>query len=79
MTLPKTKSVPSNQNPRRMILFGKPKTGKTTALAGLDNLLILDTEDGVKYLSCFAVSAKTVEEFGLIAKAITEEKEKTGQ
>lgn len=37
-------------NPRRLLLFSQTKTGKTTLLSGLDNCLIIDTEDGSGYI-----------------------------
>lgn len=40
--LPKTKIPAETQDPKYLILFGLPKVGKTTALASLENNLILD-------------------------------------
>jgi transcription termination factor Rho len=45
-----TGKVPAQAlSPRNLIIFSKPKTGKTTLLSQLDNCLILDLEQGSKY------------------------------
>lgn len=44
-------------NASTMILFGKEKCGKTTALSQLENCLIIDTEKGSKKLACYAILA----------------------
>lgn len=53
--LPTQKINASRKNPRKIILFGKPKTGKSTALANLDNCLILDLEGGTDYLNALKI------------------------
>lgn len=70
--LPTEKSEPLSDNPKFLILFGKPKSGKTTVLAGLDNCLIVDLEDGSDYVKCMNVKTHSVEELREIAKAIKE-------
>lgn len=42
-------------NPSSMILFGKEKCGKTTALTSLPNCLIIDTEKGTKKARALAM------------------------
>jgi len=49
--LPIKKQEPVQVNPKKLILFSQPKTGKTEALSRLDNNLILDLEDGAGYVS----------------------------
>ena len=47
-----TKKVESTRvNPKTMVIFGKPKTGKTTILSELDNCLIIDLEGGSDFVS----------------------------
>ena len=47
-----TKKVEANRvNPKTMVIFGKPKTGKTTILSELDNCLIIDVEEGSDFVS----------------------------
>lgn len=38
-------------NPKKMLLFSSPKAGKTTAVSGLDNALIIDLEDGSSFIT----------------------------
>ncbi len=72
MNLPTIKSKPSTSNPKLLIIFGKPKSGKTTAVAGLDNNLIIDLEDGSNYVECMSIKAKSIDELKQIAVAIKE-------
>lgn len=53
--LPKEKIKAERVNPRKIILFGKPKIGKTTAVANLENALILDLEGGTDYLDALKI------------------------
>jgi len=53
--LPLEKIKATRKNPRQLILFGKPKIGKTTALSQLDNCLIIDLEGGTEYLDALKV------------------------
>lgn len=48
----------------------KSKIGKSTALANLENNLIIDMESGYKYINALKVEAKTVNDLKEIAKAI---------
>lgn len=50
MELPKEKIKASRLNPRTMVIFGQPKTGKSTISAGLDNCLNIDLEGGTDFL-----------------------------
>ena len=58
--LPKTKTKASRINPRKIILFGKPKIGKSTALANLDDCLILDLEGGTDYLDALKIDVMQI-------------------
>ena len=66
-------------NPRFLIIFGKPKSGKTTAVAALDNNLIIDLEGGSEFLSALSIQARNINDLGEISKAIQEEINKTGK
>lgn len=46
--LPKKKLKPTRTSPKTMVLYGKPKIGKTTCVAGLENNLIIDFENGAE-------------------------------
>ena len=58
--LPKTKTAPTQLNPNKLILFSSPKAGKTSALAMLDNNLILDLEDGAGYVNALKINVKEI-------------------
>jgi energy-coupling factor transporter ATP-binding protein EcfA2 len=70
--LPTSKVAPQMKSPKVLIIFSKPKTGKTKLLAALDNCLILDLEKGTKYIDALKVEAETFEEIREIGKAIKE-------
>lgn len=50
LTLPKQKVKATRVNPGSMILFSLPKAGKTTAVAALENCLIIDLEEGSNFV-----------------------------
>lgn len=77
LILPKEKNKPKVNNPRFLILFGRPKSGKTTLLSKLDNCLIIDLEGGSEFLEALSIQARTIEDLGNISKAINEEIAKT--
>lgn len=70
--LPTEKRDAISKNPRFLVYFGKPKTGKTTLAAALENNLIIDLEEGAYHLNALTISAKNVGELSEIAKAISE-------
>lgn len=70
LVLPTKRSKVKTENPKFMILFGKPKSGKTTILAGLDDCLIIDLEDGTDYVEALSLKASNMKELGDIANAI---------
>lgn len=78
LTLP-TKQVPASKfNPKRVVIYGQAKIGKSSMLAQLENNLIIDTEGGTEYMDAMAVQARTVEDLGKIAQAIREKNEEVG-
>lgn len=50
IVLPTSISKPKTVNPRTMVLYGKPKVGKTTAAAKLPNCLLVDVEKGSDFI-----------------------------
>lgn len=50
ITLPMSPIISELESPKRLIIFSKPKVGKSTALAQLEKCLILDFEEGTDYL-----------------------------
>lgn len=79
LILPKEKSTPKINNPKFLILFGRPKAGKSTLMASLENNLIIDLENGYQALSALVVQARTVNDFAEIANALREEIKNTGK
>lgn len=70
ITLPTERRKAQNFNPRLMVLFGFPKSGKSSAVASLDNNLIIDLEDGYRALEVMTVQAKNVYDIFAIKAAI---------
>ena len=70
IVLPTKKVKAERQNPKRMIIYSKPKTGKTTAYAGLDDNLILDLESGSDYVGALKIKVNTLQELLDAGKAI---------
>lgn len=54
--LPTEKTKASRVNPKSIILFSNPKSGKTTAVSALDNNLILDLENGAEFLDSMKIN-----------------------
>lgn len=71
--LPKEKVQAKVDNPRFLLLFGKPKMGKTTLAAALEDNLIIDLEGGTAYMNAMAVQARNMEDLGEIASMIKKE------
>lgn len=68
--LPTERSVVTNYNPKLLILMGKPKAGKSTIVAAIDDNLIIDLEDGYRSLSVMKVQARTAQDLFEIKDAI---------
>jgi hypothetical protein len=54
--LPNTKIPASRINPKKIILFSKPKVGKTEALSALDNCLLIDLENGSEFVDAMKIN-----------------------
>lgn len=72
IVLPTKKVSAETKSPKNLIIFSKPKVGKTTLLSELENCLILDLEDGTDYVDAMKIKAKSVEDIRAIGKAIKE-------
>lgn len=68
--LPTTPIMATLQNPKNLIIFSKPKTGKTTLVAALENCLILDLENGSDYVNALKMKANNLFELAQIGHAI---------
>jgi len=56
MELPIKKEKANRVNPKQLLLYGNPKVGKSTALAALDNCLIIDVENGTNFLDALKIN-----------------------
>lgn len=75
--LPDKRSEAKEENPKLLTIFGKPKSGKTTIIAALDNNLIIDMEPyGTDYIDCMAIKALNLEKLWGIKTALEERKVK---
>lgn len=70
IVLPTAKSPAVTKSPKNLIIFSKPKVGKTSLIAELPNCLILDLESGSDYVDAMSLKASTVSEIREIGKAI---------
>lgn len=77
--LPTQRSEAQNYNPKLLVLFGKPKSGKSTLMASLEDNLIIDLEDGYRALSVMRVLAHTAQDLFDIRKAIGEKASTDGK
>ena len=79
IVLPKEKTEVKICDPKFSVFYGKPKAGKSSLMASLDNNLIIDLENGYQALSALVVQARSVKDFGDIVAAIREEIKNTGK
>lgn len=56
ITLPAGKSKPTRRDPRIFLLYGPPKSGKSTLISTLPNNLVLDIEGGMQYLDSMSMT-----------------------
>jgi hypothetical protein len=68
--LPTKKVAAETQSPKNLIVFSKPKVGKTSLFAQLDDCLILDLEHGTDYVDAMKIQADSVEDIKEIGAAI---------
>jgi len=62
-----------DQNPRTFIIFGKPKTGKTTIASQLENSLLIELEPrGAEFISGSVVEVNSLQELSEVGNKIKE-------
>ena len=78
IVLPTERRKATDYNPRLMVLFGKPKCGKSTLMASLDSNLIIDLEDGYRSLDVMCVQARNAYDIFNIKAAIEQKNQENG-
>ena len=68
MALKKVKRKAISENPKKLLLYGAPKVGKTTALSQLKDCLIIDTEQGANMIEGYVESVNSREELITLLK-----------
>lgn len=72
MVLPTKKVKAVAKSPRKLVIYSKPKVGKTSALAELPNSLILDFERGTDFLDAVKITVNDLSELRTIGEKIKE-------
>lgn len=78
LTLPTSKIPASTMNPQFLVLIGREKVGKTSALAQLDSNLIIDLEGGSTFVDAMAIQCRTISDLGEAASAIRAKNKEVG-
>jgi hypothetical protein len=58
------------KNPKSLLIFSKPKVGKTTLISQLEGCLLIDLEGGSDYVDALKIKATTIKELFDIETAI---------
>lgn len=74
IVLPTERRKATNYNPKLLVLFGLPKAGKSSAVASLNDNLVIDLEDGYRALDVMVVQAESAQELFLIRNALKNKK-----
>lgn len=77
--LPTERQKAQNYNPRLLVLFGQPKSGKSSSVASLNDNLIIDLEDGYRALSVMKVDVKDVYDIFAVKAALDKKMKETGK
>lgn len=71
--LPDKKEVPKVLNPRKLLLYGPPKVGKTTLMAELEDSLLVDIDkSGSSFVEAVKVEVNSLADFGSLIRALRE-------
>lgn len=60
MTLPTSVEKASTKNPKRILLFGHSKVGKTSLTSALPNNLLIDLEDGSEFVDGMKLNVRQI-------------------
>ena len=78
LILPTSKIPAVSKNPSYLIIYGLPKSGKTSAVAQLENNLIIDLEGGSTFIDAMAIQCRTINDLGEAAQAIRAKNNEVG-
>jgi len=70
LVLPMSKIPPMVRDPKTLIIFSKPKVGKTSLLSTLPNCLIIDCEDGSDYIEGLKIKITSVSDIKKIVDMV---------
>lgn len=76
--LPTERRKATDYNPSLMVIFGKPKSGKSSLMASLDNNLIIDLENGYRSLNVMCIQARSAADIFNIKAAIEKKNKENG-
>ena len=79
IVLPTERRKAQNHNPRLLIIYGRPKSGKSSAVASLDDNLILDLEQGYRALEVMSVDIANAYDLFAAKKALEDKMNETGK
>lgn len=70
MELPTKRSEVESYDPNLMLIFGRPKSGKSSWISGLEDNLVIDLEDGYRSLSVMKIQARSYNDLNEIKKLV---------
>lgn len=70
LTLPTEKVSATRVNAKRLVIYSKPKSGKTSAVSMLENNLILDLENGSDYVDALKVKINSLADIQTVGEAV---------
>src|SRR5258708_1303024 len=70
IVLPKERSKSESKSPKILVLYGPPKIGKTTIVSKLDNNLLLELEDGARFLDVMKIDIKSLDHLKEVGREI---------
>lgn len=74
MELPTVKTEGGVINAKRLVIYSKPKAGKTSLIAELDDCLLIDFEKGAGYVTAMKVEVNNLKELSETVKALQDKK-----
>jgi len=77
--LPTERQKAENYNPKLLVLFGLPKSGKSSCVASLDDNLVIDLEDGYRALEVMRVKAQNINDIFAVKAALEKKMNEIGR